>query len=354
LELITQTNAFQDRFPLPTHLQPQLTAANKQAFAQRFVQVRDEVERHYYADADNHTSAGTRTRRFLGALINPIIGRPVNDAEHFYQTFGRLMRWAWLSISVGIYDDDITAVPEPDRRLHTAQVNTVDIAWRPTISRQPEDGLIVEVGTGRGNSIARLAQLFPRARIVSITISPEQASIAQQIIQQMGVTNVEVRLGNIFDRSVSRDLLGQADAVSAIEVTGHFHYDRKAEGIGIFASLLKPGAPLSVLDAALAKPLSPFMMRYYENQSWYFGSRDGYLTAFETAGVQPISYVDYSQAVIPTFPDTTVVLRQHRAQLRREFGRAMALVWPELPGSVYLRTMKNTNYVHVVGIKQVS
>jgi len=52
-----------------------------------------------------------------------------------------------------------------------------------------------------------------------------------------------------------------------------------------------------------------------------------------------------------TFKESTVVLRGLRAQLRREFGSAMSLFWPEVPGTVYVKTLKNVRYVHVVGIR---
>jgi cyclopropane fatty-acyl-phospholipid synthase-like methyltransferase len=349
--LATHLADFDRHFPLPPLVEPIWSLHQKSDFAHRFVTARDKVEALYYAEADRAMTPGVRTSKFLGALFNPIIGRPVKDAEHFYETFGRLMRQAWLSVSVGIYNDDITALSETASRLHTAQVNTIDLAWRPTVSTIPADGLIVEIGTGRGNSVARLAQLFPQARIVTITISPEQKVIADQVIAEMGITNVEIRQGDIFDPAVTDDLVGQADAVGAIEVTGHFPHERKAEGIGRFARMLKPGATLSLLDSALRKPLNKFLENFYTNQSWYFGTREGYMAAFEAAGVTPVSYLNHSENVLATFSDTTTVLRNYRPELRRDFGLIMSLAWPELPGTVYLNTVKLIDYVQIVGVK---
>ncbi|MCB9453982.1 MAG: class I SAM-dependent methyltransferase [Anaerolineaceae bacterium] len=349
--LLTPLPEFDQQFPLNPRIDAAWSLPQKDEFARQFVAARDVVEAVYYTEADRNTTAGARTRKFLGALFNPIIGRPVKDAEHFYETFGRLMRQAWLSVSVGIYDDAIRAIPEAATRLHTSQVNTIDLAWRPTASTIPDDGLIVEVGTGRGNSVARLAQLFPQARIVTITISPEQKTIAEQVIAQMGITNVEIRQGDIFDPAVTDDLVGQADAVGVIEVTGHFPHEHKAEGIGMFARMLKPGATLSLLDSALRQPLNKFLENFYTNQSWYFGTREGYFTAFDAAGVTPVSYLKHSDNVLDTFTDTTTVLRRYRADLRRDFGAIMGLFWPELPGTVYLSTIKQIDYVQIVGVK---
>jgi cyclopropane fatty-acyl-phospholipid synthase-like methyltransferase len=351
MSMITEKTAFDSAYPIPASLANHLSIEGKRAFAEDFVRVRDEVETEYYAEVDRVVSGATRTRQFLGALFRPAIGRKVKDAEQFYQTYGRLMRWAWLSISIGIYDDGIHAITDPAGRLHTAQVNTVDTAWQAALACAPEDGLFVEVGTGRGNSIARLAQLRPRARVISITISPEQAQIAGKIAQKLGASNVEIRRGDIFDPAVTQDLQGQADAVTAIEVTGHFPHDMKAKGIAMLAAMLKAGAPLTLMDSALPKPINPMLESYYTNQSWYFGKREMYLNGYEAASVTPTGYLDYSQNTLQTFIDSTTVLRAHRPQLRQEFGFIMAAMWPELPKAVYLPTVKQIEYAHVVGVK---
>ncbi len=52
---------------------------------------RYKIEAGYYAAVDQRSSPRARSRQFLGATLNPIIGRPMRDAEQFYQTFGRLV-----------------------------------------------------------------------------------------------------------------------------------------------------------------------------------------------------------------------------------------------------------------------
>lgn len=342
------------QFPLPPEIQSEYGLAGKKSFASAFTAARDKVENAYYAQADADTTPGSRSRKFLGAMLNPILGKPMRDAEQFYQTFGRLMRGAWLSISAGLYDTEIQAVADVAQRLVLAQVNTVDRTWLPAVSRiaaQGGEGLIVEIGTGRGNSIARLAMLLPRTRIVSFTISPEQHEIATSVARELGLGNVEVRLGNIFDPTMSADLMGRADAVGAIEVVLHFPTDQKVSGMKLMTGLLRPGAPLCVLDSAIAKPLSSFAEQYYANQSIYFGQREQYFDLFEQAGLSAASYIDHTPDMNQTFKESTLVLRGLRAQLRREFGLTMSLLWPEVPGTLYVKTLKNVRYVHVVGIR---
>lgn len=355
-QLIEDIAAFNARFPLPSPLEEHFTVAGKQTFAKAFIEVRNAVEDEYYAKVDQTVSPGERTRQFLAAMVNPIIGKPMRDAEQFYQTFGRLMRSAWLSISVGLYDEAIQAIKDTAERLIIAQVHTVDTNWRPAVSQIANNkggrGLIVEVGTGRGNSVTRLAQLLPETRIVSVTISPEQHQIVSEIVKRMNLTNVEVRLGDIFDPAVTEDLIGQADAVGAIEVVLHFPKPKKLEGMQMMTRLLKPGAPLCIIDSAIAKPLSAFSERYYANQSIYFGLREQYFRLFDEAALKPTCYVDYTPDMNQAFKETTKVLRTHRAQLKTEFGLLMSWLWPEVPGSVYIQTLKNIRYVHAVGIKQ--
>jgi hypothetical protein len=55
--------------------------------------------------------------------------------------------------------------------------------------------------------------------------------------------------------------------------------------------------------------------------------------------------------MIRAFKESTRVLRGLHPQLRREFGRTMSRLWPEVPGTVYNRALKNIRYVHTVGTK---
>ena len=348
---LTRATELAAEFPLPPRLEEHLTLDGQMRFARRYVKARDAVEEEFYADLDALIPARKRMRTFLAAMIRPAIGRAVRDPAEFYETFGRLMRRAWLSLSLGIYTDEIDRMPEPSLRLHTAQVNTVDTAWRPALARVPADGLLVEIGTGRGNSVARMAELLPEARMVSITVSPEQVAIARGVARQVGADRAEVRLGDLLDESASRDLWGQADAVTAIEVTGHLAPEQKGPGIAMLARLLRPGGVLSIVDTALIRPMHPWLERYLANQCWYLGNEAGYLTALEDAGVEPVGYVDHTARMLRTFTDSTIVLREYRDDIVREFGRLVGTVWPELPERVYLRTAASFAYVHIVAVR---
>ncbi len=351
-ERITSETAFFQTYALPAELEQALTVSGKQQFMESYTAIRDRIEDVYFLEADKSGSPGERTRKFMGSMINPLIGRPVKDAAHFYQTYGRLMRHAWLSISLGIYNDEIQSISDIQKRLNMAQVNTIDLNWRPALhhlANQP-DGLIVEVGTGRANSVVRLAQLLPHIKIISITISEEQHAISSRLVRELELSNVEIRLGDIFDRSVSNDLIGKADAVGAIEVTGHFPTEQKIEGITIFASLLKPGGVLSMMDTAHVRPPSNFARNYYANQSWYFGSQEIYEKAFDRAHVTLTAQMDYTASMIQSFSESSPVLALHRDKLRQEFGPLLAAFWPLVP-RLNVNTLGNAAYWHLVGYK---
>lgn len=332
-----------------------LSTEGQMAFVDYFVEARDRVEDRYYAEVDGDTTAHQRAMTLLGGFVKPLLGMQIANPQQFYSFLGRLTRWAWLSTSLGIYNDEINAIADPARRLLTAHVNTVDIAWDAAIRQQIKaetGGLLVEVGTGRGNSIIRLAYLLPQTKVVSITITPEQADISTALAKDLGADNVEVRLGDIFDPDITKDLVGKADAVTAIEVNGHFTHERKTEGMCIMGQMLKTGAPLSLVDLSVPKPTTGFRMHYAESNTWYHPTTQQYLAAIEAAGVRLEKYVKYTPSMIQSFLDTQLSMRSHRARLRQEFGAVVAAIWPEVMGTAYLWSSRIADYGHFQGRKQ--
>lgn len=114
--LIADVGTFLARFPLPSDLAGQLAIAGKRRFLREFVAVRDRIESDFYAQVDKQCSPRERSLKFLRTLVDPLLGKKIGDAEQFDQTYGRLMRWAWLSISIGIYDDAIKQVGDQAAR----------------------------------------------------------------------------------------------------------------------------------------------------------------------------------------------------------------------------------------------
>lgn len=325
------------------------------SFLEEFIQSRDVVEGKYYAKTDSQLTDSGRMWRFLQAMINPLIGRPVRDAEDFYATYGRLMHHCWLSLSLGIYNEQVQCLESPIQRLHCAQVNTVDITWHPLVQQiqaiYPEGGgILLEVGSGRGNSIARVAQQLKNTRIITITISPEQQEIVQAVAEEMMLPNVEVRLGNILDPALTADLRGQVDGVGSIEVICHLQGQQKWDGIKLMADLLKPGGRLSIVDGEVTGKLSQFLHNYYANQSCYLNGCEDVVHAFENAQIKLEHRHNYIDGVFPTFADSTLVLKEKRDILKKEFGSIVSWLWPQVP-QIYSSTMREMGYMHSWGTR---
>ncbi|MCP2273916.1 SAM-dependent methyltransferase [Actinokineospora diospyrosa] len=299
-------------------------------FARTFVEVRDLVEDKYYAGLSRRYSAGQLRRRYVLSMVKPLLGRALDSPVEFYDTWGRLMRHAWLSLSFGLYDAEHRALPDPATRLAAAQVNTVDLAWEPAMAIAPGRPLLVDVGTGRGNSVARLALAHPGARLVTLTLSPEQAEITRRITTRLGIADrVDIRVADVLDPAATADLVGRADGVTAIEVAGHFPADRTVEGFQAMAALLKPGAPLTLMDPVLARPatlLHDFAALY----TWRFRPATDYQDALRAAGLTRLTLTDFTDAYRPTWGDTGTVLAARMDRLRAEFGTVLAHTWQRI------------------------
>lgn len=304
--------------------------ADQLAFARVFINARDAVEEEYYTDLARRHSPADLRRQYLTSMAKPLVGRALGGPVEFYDTWGRIMRHAWLSLSFGVYDARHRALPDPVTRLAAAQVNTVDLAWEPALAMAPAEPLLVDVGTGRGNSAARLALAHPAARVVTLTLSPEQAEIARRITTRLGVADrVEVRVADVLDPAATADLVGQADGVTAIEVVGHFPPDRAADGVRTMAALLKPGAPLTLMEPVLNRPGS-LVHDFAGLFTWRFRPATDYCDALRTAGLNGLRLTDLTKAYWPSWRDTGAVMAARLDRLRAEFGPVLAHTWQRI------------------------
>ncbi|MEU4767414.1 class I SAM-dependent methyltransferase [Actinosynnema sp. NPDC023794] len=190
--------------------------------------------------------------------------------------------------------------------------------------------LPVDVGTGRGNSAARLALAHPAARVVTLTLSPEQAEITRRITTRLGVADrVDVRVDDILDPAATADLVGQADGVTAIEVVGHFPPDRLADGLRTMAALLKPGAPLTLVEPVLNRPGSR-VHDFAALFTWRFRPATDCRDALRTAGLNGLRLTDLTKAYWPSRRDIGAVMAVRLDRLRTEFGPVLAHTWQRI------------------------
>ncbi|TDD20135.1 hypothetical protein E1287_41590, partial [Actinomadura sp. KC06] len=219
-----------------------LTTEGQMRFLGKFLPVRSEVIYDFYhTSRDGHKTKRSITRNFRAAIRLVVGGFNETVPELYRLYYNRLFSTIWLALNWGPYTQEIKKLPDPQLRIYISQINSVDLCWQPAVENAPEGGLFVEVGTGLSDGWARIASLKPHARIVSITFERDQAEIARRIAKKLGLADrVTIRTGDIFDPATTRDLIGVADAVTAMGVIAHFPPQRKAEGLRKFAALPKP------------------------------------------------------------------------------------------------------------------
>ncbi|MEU4767415.1 hypothetical protein AB0H12_29570 [Actinosynnema sp. NPDC023794] len=73
--------------------------ADQLAFARVFINARDAVEDEYYADLTRRYFPAELRRHYMTSMTKPLLGRALGGPVEFYDTWGRIMRHAWLSLS---------------------------------------------------------------------------------------------------------------------------------------------------------------------------------------------------------------------------------------------------------------
>ncbi|MGP8026465.1 MAG: ArsR/SmtB family transcription factor [Acidocella sp.] len=125
------------------------------------------------------------------------------------------------------------------RSLHAAE-SEVEAAIRAALGDAPI-GRLVDIGTGTG----RMIELFGAEAVSAIGVdrSPEMLRLAREKLARTGLTNVELRQGDMFALPL---LSASADAVIIHQV---LHYAQHPEAvIAEAARLLAPGGRLLVVD----------------------------------------------------------------------------------------------------------
>ena len=130
--------------------------------------------------------------------------------------------------------DQIRSLHAPDRAVEAALLKLV--GKRPFQS-------ILDLGTGTGRLLELFAPLYKRG--VGIDMSREMLTVARANLDRAGVSNAQVRQGDIFAPPVERDAF---DLVTMHQV---LHYlDDPATGIREAARLLRPSGRLVIVDFA--------------------------------------------------------------------------------------------------------
>jgi cyclopropane fatty-acyl-phospholipid synthase-like methyltransferase len=172
---------------------------------------------------------------------------------------------------------------------------------------QPErDDLLIDLGCGVGATVRTAAAVFPRKRVLGITVVPWQVETGNAWNRRMGVFP-RARL-ELLDYTASGLPAASVDGAVAIESACHAEGPDKLPFLREAARLLKPGARLSVADAFLKnpdRPLGPLSSRLNDllNRSFVLPQLpqiERFADALARCGFDEISVEDISWRVAPS------------------------------------------------------
>jgi len=176
------------------------------------------------------------TREFLHGLvgrIDPVDLQVDRDLERLADVKRKRQERAsdYFSRNAASWDE-IRTLHAPDKAVETAILKL--------IGKRPFQTML-DLGTGTGRLLEILSPLYRRG--VGIDMSREMLAVARANLDRAGVTNAQVRQGDIFAPPVERDSF---DLVTIHQV---LHYlDDPARGVREAARLLRPAGRLVVVD----------------------------------------------------------------------------------------------------------
>ena len=131
--------------------------------------------------------------------------------------------------------------PRENARLQDQAGTLVDLLHSDT--SYPAGSLVLEAGCGVGAQTVTLAQRSPRARFMSIDISPDSIAQAKRRTDAAGITNVQFREADIFALPFDPESFDHVFACFVLE-----HLPRPVAALAILKSLLKPGGTLTAIE----------------------------------------------------------------------------------------------------------
>lgn len=187
----------------------------------------------YFRLADDDT-----TRQFVHGLVARIDS---NDAqiERDLERLAEVKRTR--QEKAGEYFSANAASWDQLRSLHVPD-RAVEAAVLEVVGNRPFQSML-DLGTGTGRLLEILSPLYNRG--VGVDLSREMLAVARANLDRAGVTNAQVRLGDIFATQLDRNAF---DLVTMHQV---LHYlDDPARAIREAAKLLRPAGRLIVVDFA--------------------------------------------------------------------------------------------------------
>ncbi|HEY5819483.1 MAG TPA: metalloregulator ArsR/SmtB family transcription factor [Mesorhizobium sp.] len=237
-------------------------------------------------------------REFVHGLVSRIDGEDLQldrDLERLADVKRRRQERAvdYFSRNAASWDE-IRTLHAPDK--------AVEAALLKLIGKRPFQSMI-DLGTGTGRLLEILSPLYRRG--VGIDMSREMLAVARANLEHAGVTNAQVRQGDIFSPPVER---GTFDLVTIHQV---LHYlDDPALAVREAARLLRPSGRLVVVD--FAPHQLEFLRNDHAHQRLGFSDRqmEGW---FAEAGLE----MEEQQAFQPSTSDEKLTVKLWLGRDRR-------------------------------------
>src|SRR5262249_7938955 len=90
------------------------------------------------------------------------------------------------------YGSNIFSYSHPDRLATVAAL----LGMKPPVV---DASRVLELGCGTGANLIAMALTLPRSRLVGIDLSPRQIATGQEVVQAVGLANVELRALSLMD-----------------------------------------------------------------------------------------------------------------------------------------------------------
>jgi len=112
---------------------------------------------------------------------------------------------------------------------------------------------VVDVGCGTGRLLGRLRAALPEASLTGVDVSAAMLDVARGKPELAGV--------RLAEGSAAALPLDDASVDAAVSTVSFHHWDDQLAGLRDVARVLRPGAPLLLLDVFAAGPLAPLVAR---------------------------------------------------------------------------------------------
>jgi SAM-dependent methyltransferase len=131
--------------------------------------------------------------------------------------------------------------PRENERLEDQAGTLVDLLHSDTA--YPPGSTVLEAGCGVGAQTVTLAQRSPEARFTSVDVSADSIAEAKRRVDRAGITNVELRQGDIFDLPFNAESFDHVFVCFVLE-----HLARPVEALAALSSLLRPAGTITVIE----------------------------------------------------------------------------------------------------------